>query len=66
METNVTVMHVYPPAQAQVAETPVPVAESQVVTPAKESTYGVEKSVGLGVAEIVLRVLCLVSRLRFL
>ena len=34
--------------------------QTQVVS-VKHPTYGAEKSVGMGVAEIVLRVICLVS-----
>ena len=49
MQTNVT--YVYPPAQPQ----PVPVQTKVVSMP--EPTYGAEKSVGLGVAEIILRVI---------
>ena len=54
METNTTVTYVFP-AQPQ----PVPV-QTKVVS-VRQSTYGAEKSVGLGAAEIVLRVICLVS-----
>ena len=72
METNTTVTYVYPPQpqvyppQPQVypevyppQPQPVPV-QTQVVS-VRQSTYGAEKSVGLGAAEIVLRVICLVS-----
>lgn len=57
--TTVTYIQQPPPqyvVQPQVF-TPVPVA--QVIT-VRQNTYGVEKSVGLGVAEIILRVICLV------
>lgn len=62
METNTTITYVYPP-QPQV------VVQPQVVThvPAtqfvsgRSDTRGIEKSVGLGVSEIILRVICSVS-----
>ena len=56
METNTSQMYVYPP-QPEVVMPPV---QTQVVS-VRQSTYGAEKSVGLGAAEIVLRVICLVS-----
>ena len=57
-QTNTSVTYVYPP-QPEVIMPAMPV-QTQVVS-VKHSTYGAEKSVGMGVAEIVLRVICLVS-----
>ena len=61
METNTTasttMMYTYQP-QPQVL-TPMPV-QTQVIS-VRQSTYATEKSVGLGVAEIILRIICLVS-----
>ena len=65
METNKTIAYMPPPpppthvvVQPHVVTT-VPV-QTQVVT-VRRSTYGAEKSVGLGVTEIILRVICVVS-----
>ena len=58
METDTTasttVMYTYQP-QPQV----LPV-QTQVIS-VRQSAYNTEKSVGLGVAEIILRIICLVS-----
>ena len=63
METNTTITYMPPPPPHMIVQphvvTPVPV-QTQVVT-VRERTYGAEKSVGLGVTEIILRVICLVS-----
>ena len=50
-------MFVYPSAQP-----PQPALVHTRVVSMEGSTYGAEKSVGLGVAEIILRVICMVSR----
>ena len=55
METKTSVTYAYPP-QPQVLTQP-----TQVVSVRGSSTCGAEKSIGLGVAEIILRILCLVS-----
>ena len=67
MKTNATITYAMPPrAQPQVVvqsyevAMPAPV-QTQVANAVRENTYGVEKSVGLGVTEIILRVICLVS-----
>ena len=64
METKSTITYVIP-SQPQVVVQPYEVAmiapvQTQVIT-VRHNTYGVEKSVGLGVTEIILRVICLVS-----
>jgi len=56
METKTTVTYAYPP-QHQIV-TP----QTQVVSVRELSTYGTEKSVALGAAEIILRIICLVSK----
>ena len=63
METDTTasttVMHTYP-TQPQVLTTMQMPLQRQVIS-VRQSTYATEKSVGLGVAEIILRIICLVS-----
>lgn len=63
METNTAVTYVLP-QQPQVV-TPVVPVQTQVIT-VTQSSYGVEKSVGLGVTEIILRVICLLICLALL
>ena len=62
MDTNTTITYMPPPYPHMIVQphvvTPVPV-QTQVVT--VRQTYGAEKSVGLGVTETILRVMCLVS-----
>ena len=64
MDTNATIAYVMPP-QPQVVvhshEVAIPAPVQTQVTTVRENSYGVEKSVGLGVTEIILRVICLVS-----
>ena len=68
MQTNTTNTYVYPPAQPQPntyvypPAQPQPVPVQTKVVSMSGPTYGAEKSVGLGVAEIILRVICLVSQ----
>ena len=59
METKTSVTYAYPP-QPQVL-TQQTEQQTQVVSVRGSSTCGAEKSIGLGVAEIILRILCLVS-----
>ena len=59
-QTNTSVTYVYPP-QPNVIMPAMPVQTQVVSVKHPTYTYGAEKSVGMGVAEIVLRVICLVS-----
>ena len=68
METNTTVTYITPP-QPQVVVQPYEVAvpfpvQTQVIT-VRQNTYGAEKSVALGVSEIIMRVICAVSYVQY-